>query len=155
MNWRTGPFYINSLITYLDKYDVQDVKNGAVVHVAGTFDRDGQFDYKLNTTLGYNFRGGKAQAGLTWRYLPSIKDESASRNPATTVSGVGSYQEFGLFAGYQLSEKMSLRMGIDNLADKQPPIYGYTVSDHNAEVTRPDYYDILGRRIYAGIKLSF
>jgi outer membrane receptor protein involved in Fe transport len=50
---------------------------------------------------------------------------------------------------------MSLRMGIDNLADKQPPIYGYTASDHNAEVTRPDYYDILGRRFYAGIKLSF
>jgi len=50
---------------------------------------------------------------------------------------------------------MSLRMGIDNLTDEQPPIYGYTVSDHNAEVTRPDYYDVLGRRYYAGIKISF
>jgi len=155
VNWRAKQFYINSLLTYLDKYDVQDVKNGAVVHVAGTFDRGGQFDYKLNTTLGYNFSGGKTNVGLTWRYLPSIKDESASRNPASTVFGVGSYQEFGLFAGISLNEKMSLRMGIDNLADKQPPIYGYTVSDHNAEVTRPDYYDILGRRFYAGIKISF
>jgi outer membrane receptor protein involved in Fe transport len=155
VNWRKGPFYINSLITYLDKYDVQDVKNGAVVHVAGTFDRDGQFDYKLNTTLGYNFTGGKAQVGLTWRYLPSVKDESASRNPATTVSGVGSYQNFGLFAGYSLNPKMQLTMGIDNLADKQPPVYGYTTADHNAEVTRADYYDILGRRYYTGIKISF
>jgi outer membrane receptor protein involved in Fe transport len=155
INWRTGPFYVNSLLTYLDKYDVQDVKNGAVVHVAGTFDRGGQFDYKMNTTFGYNFTGGKANVGLTWRYLPSIKDESASRNPATTVYGVGSYQEFGLFAGYTLNEKMQMRMGIDNLADKAPPIYGYTVADHNAEITRADYYDVLGRRFYAGIKISF
>jgi len=155
VNWRAKQFYINSLFSYLDKYDVQDVKNGAVVHVAGTFDRGGQFDYKMNTTFGYNFTGGKSSVGLTWRYLPSIKDESASRNPATTVSGVGSYQEFGAFASYALNPKMQLRMGVDNLTDQQPPIYGYTVSDHNAEVTRPDYYDVLGRRYYAGIKISF
>jgi outer membrane receptor protein involved in Fe transport len=155
VNWRKGPFYVNSVISYLDKYDVQDVKNGAVVHVAGTFDRNGQFDYKLNSTLGYNFNGGKASVGLNWRYLPSIKDESASRNPATTISGVGSYQEFGLFAGYTLSEKTRLTLGVNNLMDKQPPIYGYTASDHNAEVTKPEYYDILGRSYYASINLSF
>ena len=155
VNWRTGPFYINSQLSYLDKYDIQDVKGGAVVHVAGTADRGGQFNYRMYSTFGYNFTGGKASVGLTWHYLPSIKDESASRNPATTVSGVGSYQTFGMFAGYSLSSKMQLRMGIDNLTDVQPPVYGYTVSDHNAEVTRPDLYDVLGRRFYAGIKLSF
>ncbi len=105
--------------------------------------------------MGYNFSGGKASVGLNWRYLPSIKDESASRNPATTVSGVGSYQEFGLFSGFTLNEKMPLRLGIDNLMDKQPPIYGYTASDHNAEVTKPDYYDILGRSYYAASTLTF
>jgi outer membrane receptor protein involved in Fe transport len=155
INWRTGPFYVNSLVTYLDKYDTQDVAGGAINHVAGTFDRGGQFDYKLNTTLGYDFKGGKANVGLTWRYLPSIKDESASRNPATTVFGVGSYEAFGLFAGYSINEKMQLRMGVDNLTDEQPPAYGATAADHNAEMTRADYYDVLGRRFYAGIKVSF
>jgi len=27
--------------------------------------------------------------------------------------------------------------------------------DSNSDVTRPDYYDILGRRAYIGLKMSF
>jgi len=29
------------------------------------------------------------------------------------------------------------------------------VGDRNAEVTRPDYYDILGRRAYVGVRMQF
>ncbi|HUL81774.1 MAG TPA: TonB-dependent receptor [Gammaproteobacteria bacterium] len=160
VNWRTGPFYINSLLTYLDKYDTQDAAGAPVIHNKGTFASTattvgGQFDWKLTSTFGYNFTGGKANVGLQWRYLPSIKDESAARNPNTATLGVGSYEIFSLFAGYSLNSKMQLRMGVDNLADVQPPIYGYTTSDHNAEQTRADTYDVLGRRVYAGIKVSF
>jgi hypothetical protein len=46
-------------------------------------------------------------------------------------------------------------MGIDNLLDEQPPIYGSRPGDRNAEVTRADHYDILGRRMYVGLKMQF
>jgi outer membrane receptor protein involved in Fe transport len=71
------------------------------------------------------------------------------------VFPVGSYESFGVFAGYTVNSKMQLRMGIDNLADEQPLIVGSRSTDRNAEVTRADYYDILGRRVYAGVKISF
>jgi outer membrane receptor protein involved in Fe transport len=93
--------------------------------------------------------------GLQWRYLPSIRDESAARNPATNVFPVDSYQSMNLFAGYNVNERLNLRMGIDNLLDEEPLIVGATATDGNAEVTRPDYFDILGRRMYVGLKMSF
>ncbi len=46
-------------------------------------------------------------------------------------------------------------MGIDNLTDVQPNIVGARPGDNNAEVTRADYYDILGRRAYIGVKARF
>jgi iron complex outermembrane receptor protein len=159
VNWTkdigSGSFFINSLMTFLDKYDVQDAPGTATIHDKGTFADGGQFDYKLTNTFGYNFGGGKANIGLQWRYLPSIKDESAARNPNTAVYPVGSYQSFNLFAGYMVNDKISLRMGIDNLTDVQPNIVGARAGDNNAEVTRADYYDILGRRAYVGVKMQF
>ena len=109
----------------------------------------------MTNMFGYNFGGGKANVGLQWRYLPDIKDESAARNPATTVFPVDSYQSLNLFAGYVVNDKIDLRMGIDNLLDEEPLIVGAQPGDNNAEVTRADYFDVLGRRVYIGIKMSF
>ena len=159
VNWTKdigrGSFYINALMTYLDKYDVQDAPDSAVVHEKDTFADGGQFKYKMTNTFGYNFAGGKANIGLQWRYLPSIRDESAARTPTTNVFPVDSYQSFNVFAGYTVNDKMNLRMGIDNLTDVQPNIVGARPGDNNAEVTRADYYDILGRRAYVGVSFQF
>jgi iron complex outermembrane receptor protein len=161
VNWTKdigkGSFFINSLMTILGKYDTQDTPTSAPIHEKDTLQTldGGQFKYKLTNTFGYNFGGGKANIGVQWRYLPSIKDESAARTPTTAVFPVASYQSFNVFAGYTVNEKIGLRMGIDNLTDVQPNIVGATATDHNAEVTRPDYYDILGRRAYVGVKMAF
>jgi outer membrane receptor protein involved in Fe transport len=159
VNWTKdvgkGSFYINSLVTLLSRYDIQDAPTSDPIHVRDTFDQGGQFKYKLTNTFGYNFGGGKTSLGLQWRYLPGIKDETASRNPATTTLPVGSYQIFNVFANYTVNERMNLRMGLDNLTNQQPLVYGATPTDGNAEQTRPDFYDILGRRAYVGVKWAF
>jgi iron complex outermembrane receptor protein len=159
LNWTKdigmGSFYISPLLTILSRYDIQDAPTSAVIHVRDTFDQGGQFKYKLTNTFGFNFGGGKASVGLQWRYLPGIRDESASRNPLTTTFPVGSYKVLNLFSNYTVNERMGLRMGIDNLMDEQPLIYGSTPTDRNAEQTRPDYYDVLGRRVYVGVSWNF
>jgi iron complex outermembrane recepter protein len=161
VNWTkdvaAGSFYINSLMTFLGKYDVQDAPGTPIVHEKDTLQTadGGQYKYKLTNVLGYNFGGGKASVGLQWRYLPSIRDESVARTPTSNVFPVDSYQSFNVFAGYVVNERMNIRMGIDNLTDEQPHIVGARPGDNNAEVTRPDYFDILGRRVYVGVKMSF
>jgi outer membrane receptor protein involved in Fe transport len=160
-NWTkdigSGSFFVNSLVTLLGKFDVQDAPGVAVVHEKDTLQTQdgGQFKYKLTNTVGYNFGGGKANIGLQWRYLPSIRDESLARSPTSNVFPVDSYQSFNVFAGYTINDKMSLRGGIDNLTDVQPNIVGSRPGDRNAELTRADYFDILGRRAYVGVKVTF
>jgi iron complex outermembrane recepter protein len=161
VNWTkdigSGSFFINSLMTFLGSYDVQDTPDSAVVHEKDTLQTlDGaQFKYKMTNLFGYNFAGGKANIGLQWRYLPSIRDESLARTPTSNTFPVDSYQTFNMFAGYSVNDKISLRMGIDNLTDVQPNIVGANPTDNNAEVTRADYYDVLGRRWYVGVKATF
>jgi outer membrane receptor protein involved in Fe transport len=161
VNWRKdlgrGSFYINSLLTFLGKYDVQDAPTTPIVHEKDTLQTQdgGQFKYKATTQFGYNFGGGKTSVGMQWRYLPEIRDESLARSPTSNVFPVASYDSFSLFATYTLNTKINLRMGIDNLTDVQPNIVGARPGDNNAEVTRADYYDILGRRAYIGVKMTF
>jgi outer membrane receptor for ferrienterochelin and colicin len=109
----------------------------------------------MNTTVGYNLPGGKASLGLNMRYLPSIKSETFARVPTTTTTGAKAYSVFGLFSRLSINEKMELRAGIDNLFDKAPLVVEATPVDSNTDVTRAEYYDILGRRMYVGIKMSF
>jgi iron complex outermembrane recepter protein len=150
-----GSFFVNSLFTILDEYVVQDSPTSAPVDAVGTLAEGGQYEWKMTNTFGYNFGGGKASVGVNWRYLPSIKDESAARNPATRVFPVDSYQLLNLFAGYVVNDKMDIRLGVDNLLDEDPLVVGAQPGDNNAEVTRPDYFDILGRRAYIGVKFQF
>jgi outer membrane receptor protein involved in Fe transport len=159
-----GSIFVNSLLTYLDSFETQDAPGEPILENADTLARDGQFQYKLTSTFGYNFGGGRASVGLQWRHLPEIQDETAARDPATRILSVPSYDSFNLFAGLMIGDRIQLRGGIDNLTDEEPPIVGTRLpgtqgpadlGDRNAENTRPDFYDILGRRAYFGVKMAF
>ena len=150
-----GSFFVNSLVTFLNEYVVQDSPTAIPFDATGTLFEGGQYEWKMTNTFGYNFAGGKANVGLQWRYLPDIKDESIARTPTSLTFPVDAYQSFNLFAGYNVNDKIDLRMGIDNLLDEEPLIVGAQPGDNNAEVTRADYFDILGRRAYLGIQISF
>jgi iron complex outermembrane recepter protein len=157
-------FFMNNLVTVLNSFDIQDAAGEPTLDVRDTLSTTyygAQYKYKLNSTFGYNFASGNTSLGLTWRYLPEIRSETATRNPATTQTGADSYQVFNMFARYSINDKLELRGGIDNLLDEEPrivesrPAAGSFAGDSNSDVTRPDYYDILGRRAYIGLKMSF
>ncbi|HEY5565983.1 MAG TPA: hypothetical protein VIM81_01895, partial [Gammaproteobacteria bacterium] len=77
-------------------------------------------------------------------------------NPAATVQPTSSHNRFDLFGNWSMRENMELRFGVDNLFDTDPEIVGYDPGVTNAlGSTNQGYYDILGRRYYAGLKFSF
>jgi hypothetical protein len=54
-----------------------------------------------------------------------------------------------LFTRVSINDKLEFRGGIDNLLDEDPVIVEARPGvDSNADITRPDYYDILGRRVH-------
>ncbi len=176
VNWTTdlangASFYINSLVSVLNEYLIQDSPTEPFLEAKGTLGlptEGGQYDYRLNNTFGYNFGGGKASVGLRWSHLPEIADASALRNPNTRVLGVDQYDLFSLFGGYDITERLQLRGGIDNLFNEDPPVVGRDPGtnpalgcpgspscNNNSANTNVQSYDILGRRAYVALKMSF
>ncbi len=76
-------------------------------------------------------------------------------SPTTTIQGTDAYSMLNLTGGYNW-ENYTLRVGIDNLFDKDPLIVGANPGiDTNSDQTNPGFYDPLGRRWYMGLKMSF
>ncbi|HUQ52807.1 MAG TPA: TonB-dependent receptor, partial [Gammaproteobacteria bacterium] len=164
VNWSKefgpGEFGINTVATFLDKFETQDNPADKIFDAAGTLDQGGQYDYRLVTTFNYTFGGGSS-LGLQWRHYPSIKDDDAARDPTTRILPVPSYNVFNLFARHQISEKIEFRGGIDNLLDEIPPIVGADPGtaalprDDNLGDTNAGFYDVLGRRFFVGLQMNF
>jgi outer membrane receptor protein involved in Fe transport len=154
-----GGLYLNSIVTLLDEFKIQDATGEPILDVRDTLSTSfygAQYKYKLNNTLGYNFPNGRASLGLNWRYLPEARSDTATRNPATTQLGAEDYNVFGLNARFSINDRIEFRGGIDNLFDEDPVIVEARPGvDSNTDVTRTEYYDILGRRAYVGLQMSF
>lgn len=154
-----GSLNLNFVLNWLGKYNVQTAPGGAVNNFAGTINgavnSGDQFRYRTFTTLTYN--NSLWSLGTRWRHFPGAKDASLIVNPKSTVQGVGSHDEFDLFAGWKLTKTYALRFGVDNLFDKQPQVVGADTGpspNANLGVTSLQY-DALGRRFYVGIKARF
>jgi outer membrane receptor protein involved in Fe transport len=151
--------YINSQITYLDEFKIQDAPGEVILDVRDTLSTTyygAQYEYKLYNTFGYNFPNGRASLALNWRHLPEIRSESAARVPTTTQLGAESYNVFGLNTRVMINDRLEFRGGIDNLFDEDPVVVEVRPGvDSNTDVTRTEYYDALGRRAYIGLKMSF
>ena len=79
-----GSFYINSLVTFLDEFKIQDAAGEPMLDVRDTLSTSyygAQYKYKLNNTFGYNFANGRARLGLNWRYLPDDPSETLRAIP--------------------------------------------------------------------------
>ena len=149
-----GTFYMNHLISFLNKYDTQTTPTDPALHYKGTLGNSGQFDYRLNSTFGYRF-GGSASVGVRWLYYPAVKNAAFVTDKNTPLLPTKSYEVLDLFAGYDINKRYELRGGIDNLLDTKPAIVGALPNDTNSASTMPAYYNPLGRRLYVGLKIQF
>ncbi len=164
----SGTFGISANFTYLDKYDFQLTATSPVQHYAdssGTVNVltppfGSQFRWKTFTTANYNF--GPGSIALSWRHLPETRSVAKVLNPASTVADTKAYDWFALSARYELLDQVELRMGVDNLFDRQPPRVGVNtlttgrVGAYNTASgqTDPGAYDVIGRTFYIGAKIS-
>jgi outer membrane receptor for ferrienterochelin and colicin len=120
-----------------------------------------QYKFKSQTNLGYAV--GPASVNLSWRYLPRVRHNSLATNPASTTSSTGGYSLFGLTGRWTVNDRWSVRGGIDNLLDREPPRVGAnwvpTATGSGvtsaAGATDTSNYDIAGRRYYFGVTAKF
>ncbi|MXP25263.1 TonB-dependent receptor [Altererythrobacter indicus] len=161
-----GTLTLNSVFNYLLEMKSSELPNLPLVDYAGTLGPNdnglngGAYEWKLFSTFGYSV--GPANVSLQWQHLPSVDDITAASNPNTTIAGAPSYDLFNLNAGYAFTEKASLRVGVDNLFNKAPPLTQVNSStaggNYSGGTYTPNnvgYYDLIGRRFYVGANFKF
>lgn len=104
----------------------------------------------------------KATLSLAWRYLDSVKLSSLSDNAFLNGQGsiinskIPAYSYFDLATTVNFTKGLTLRAGVNNLLDKDPPAIaqGILASFGNGN-TYPGVYDPLGRTIFVGATVAF
>lgn len=157
INWLhdLGPGQISAStnINYLSQFEYQTGPTSPRVDAKGTLDQNGQFTYQTLTNLAYHISG--LTVGVNWRHLPSVRNAAAAQLPTTTIQPTVHYDDFDLFSSYTW-DRYSIRFGINNLLDKNPPVVGANPGTTTASnTTNPGFYDVLGRRYFVGLKASF
>ena len=150
-----GTLVFNSFLNFLDNYEFQLAPGARIVDATGTLARGGLFDFQHLTSLNYLWPN--LRLGLEWRHLDSARSEAAATSPTTTILGPNAYDTLSLDGGFSFGENYAVRFGIDNLTDEKPELTQSNPAggDTNSDITIPGLYDVLGRRYYVGMSISF
>jgi len=109
---------------------------------------------------------------VAWRYFSAVQLESLSYNPliaaaagATVANGgisntdahIASYSYLDLTASAKVGDKVTVRLGVNNVLDKSPPVIGSNnlPSTSGNGNTFPQVYDSLGRFIFGEVIAQF
>jgi iron complex outermembrane recepter protein len=103
-----------------------------------------------------------------WRFIGPVKSSNFNQNPLLSgsppidpIAGIGNqvpgYNYLDLGASYSVTKKITARIGVNNVADKDPPVIiaflGAPVLDSGN--TYPQTYDWGGRYLFANITVDF
>ena len=90
-------------------------------------------------------------ASVQWRYFGStdLYNSHASSPPADLHLSSMSYFDLALTA--RVAQKLNLRLGVNNIFDKDPPLTELGANGN----TYPQTFDALGRFMFAGFTVDF
>ncbi|HWW73231.1 MAG TPA: TonB-dependent receptor [Duganella sp.] len=113
-----------------------------IVRLAGTLDTGA-----LSNTLTLNYRNGYQDAETTVRNIDSGKNETIRLH-------VPSYLTLDWQGKYAFTKTLSVRVGVKNLADREPPLSLRASSGHQVGYD-PRYADTFGRTFYMTGNMQF
>jgi outer membrane receptor protein involved in Fe transport len=161
-----GGLGVHFLGSYVNKWEFEPIKG------AGTFDCAGLFGGQCSSAGGPNpkwrhkLRGTWAtpwstDLALTWRHIDKVNHEKTSSNPLlndptvpATDRTMGTRDYFDIAGIWTISKTLSLRAGINNLFDRDPPLVSSGTADPSVfgnGNTFPQMYDALGRLIFLNL----
>ncbi|MFO0333533.1 MAG: TonB-dependent receptor domain-containing protein [Pseudomonadota bacterium] len=147
---------LNLLVNYLLSFERQDRPSVPKIDYAGSVSYFGQDlgtsfpELKANLTAGY--RVGPVSADVRLRFIDSMVNRASLQFAGQpTFTGVPSMTYVDLGLTWRFMEGASIRVGINNLTDKEPPLYSPNVQSG----TDPSLYDVIGRRIFGQVNFKF
>jgi iron complex outermembrane receptor protein len=141
-----GALALNVIGTKLQEWKRQDLPGGAFTDRKGTVSNTFGLtlpEWKFLSTLSWNYE--PFSVGVRWRYQGEVENFN---NREQVLSAVN---YFDLNTTWKVNKTVTLRGGVNNLTDKQPPVYSPAIAAN----TDPSTYDLVGRRYYLGLTARF
>ena len=121
--------------------------------------------WRHKARLTWNTPWESLKLSAQWRYFASVTLDAYSADPqlndpglqAATDRTLGSRSYFDLSASMRIKDSYTVRLGINNVLDKDPPLNGSNncpTGPCNGN-TWPQVYDALGRKIFVGLTANF
>lgn len=101
------------------------------------------------------YLSGPLSVRMNWNWIDGVDDtrlDDGTFAAQLPVPSIGSYSYWDLNLAYEITDNLQVSGGIDNLFDKEPPVYGDKAVQAN---TDPSTYDVLGQRWYLGLTAKF
>jgi iron complex outermembrane recepter protein len=139
---------------------------------AHTYDCAGYFGFTcqtINPRWHHIFRGTwqtpwNLDLAATWRYIGPVSEDNNSPDPTLHFATWGAYDYFNaripsysymdLAATYSFSKVLTIRGGINNIADKNPPVVDVALVGGGAANTY-SIYDMFGRQLFIAFTAKF
>jgi outer membrane receptor protein involved in Fe transport len=155
-----GNLNFRALVTRLLSMEQQETSVDPFIARDGTISQTVASAFpKLKGVLATSWSSGSWQLRYNLRYIDSmdvVNSNALLSRPAVGVRPhVPTYLYHDLTARWNVSDMLGLTLGVTNIADKDPPIY---TTDSQAGIqsnTDPSTYDVLGRRYFLNVMMSF
>ena len=89
----------------------------------------------------------------TWRYYDEVTLDGTNGGGINGTLDAQNY--FDLAGRYQALENVSLRAGVNNVTDEDPPLSSVVGTAPGNGNTYPQVYDAMGRYIFLGATVDF
>jgi outer membrane receptor protein involved in Fe transport len=152
--------------TYLQHVETTPVPGVPTYDCAGLF---GLTCQTVNPRWRHIFRAtwtapGNVTVAATWRYMSAVGQDNNSSDPSLRLATFGgldlvspriaSYSYLDLAASWHFRETLTLRAGINNVLDKDPPLLNVSIVP-GGEANTIDVYDMFGRQLFLAFSAKF
>tara|TARA_R110000868_G_scaffold13622_2_gene63283 strand:+ start:12918 stop:15986 length:3069 start_codon:yes stop_codon:yes gene_type:complete len=140
--------------TGADIFDCVGYYGGSCASGGGTEVANGASpEYRHKASMTWADAEGLFSVTGTWRYYSEVEIEGGDDG---TINGVLDAQNyFDLSGSWNATDYMSLRLGVNNLLDEDPPLSSVVGTAPGNGNTYPQVYDALGRYIFMGATFDF
>lgn len=149
-----GQFTIRTVVSRLLDAKQQTLAGDPTNDVSGTINTGSAGAYPaLKAATTAQLDGEHYNFGIRWRFIDGMSSATLLTAPTSTASiGTPDYDYFDVFGAWKVNDKLAFNAGVNNIADKDPPLFsnGQVNTNTNASV-----YDIIGRQFFVRANYKF
>lgn len=147
-----GQLGISSIVGITDEYKQEEYAGAGVDECAGVYGGACSWptpDFSARTQATWLTPWG-VTASATWRFIDKV-DNAFAAEPVN----IDSFNYLDIAATWQINDMITVRGGINNVLDEEPPMVQDGATSRVNGNTYPGMYDPLGQYMFAGFTLNF